>query len=351
MLRGLRTPAGFKYNGMKVLFIGGTGFISASVSRLAIENGLDLYLLNRGVHTAEISGCQRLNADIRNHEEVRKVIHGLQFDVVVDWVAFKQEDVERDLELFRGRTGQYVFISSASAYHKPPAHYLITESTPLSNPFWDYSRGKIACEERLMKAYREENFPVTIVRPSLTYSINFPIAIGGWGCYTLADRILKGKPIIVHGDGTSLWVVTHAEDLAKGLTGLFGNPKATGQAFHITTDEVITWNQLYQTIAEALGAEANIVHIPSDFIATVVPRLSGTLLGDKSWSVVFDNSKIKSFVPRFEATIPFHIGIRRTVDWFAADEKRRRVDEEVNREMDRIVEEYRDKGQKVTSDK
>jgi nucleoside-diphosphate-sugar epimerase len=330
---------------MKVLFIGGTGFISSSVSRLAVERGLDLYLLNRGIHTAGLPGCTRLTADIVDRDAVRRMIQGLQFDVVVDWVAFAPEDIERDLELFRGRTNQYFFISSASAYQKPPAHYIITESTPLENPFWDYSRNKIACEERLMKAFREENFPVIIIRPSLTYSINFPIAIGGWGCYTLADRILKGRPIIVHGDGTSLWVVTHAEDLAKGLVGLFGNPEATGKAFHITSDEVLTWNQLYLTIAETLGREANIVHIPSDFIAGVVPRLKGTLLGDKSWSVVFDNSRIKSFVPGFQAIIPFREGIRRTVEWFAADKKRQRVDEEVNGEMDLIIEEYRDKGQ------
>ena len=329
---------------MKVLFIGGTGFISSAVSRQAIERGIELYLLNRGLHNVEIDGCNRLRADISKSTEVRKAIRGLQFDVVVDWIAFTPEDIERDLELFRGRVKQYFFISSASAYQKPPAHYLITESTPLSNPFWDYSRGKIACEERLIRAYREDNFPVTIVRPSLTYSINFPIAIGGWGCYTLADRIIKGKPIIVHGDGTSLWVVTHAEDLAKGLLGLFGNPNTIGQAFHITTDEVLTWDRLYQTIAEALGREANIVHISSDFIAGVAPRLKGTLLGDKSWSVVFDNSKIKSFVPGFQATIPFREGIRRTVEWFGSGENRRRVDNEVNKEMDRIIEAYRDKG-------
>jgi len=328
---------------MRVLFIGGTGFISSSASRLAVERGFDLYLLNRGIHAGELPGCTRLTADILNRDAVRRVIQGLQFDVVVDWVAFAPEDIERDLELFRNRTNQYIFISSASAYQKPPSHYIITESTLLSNPFWDYSRNKIACEERLMKACREENFPVTIVRPSLTYSINFPIAIGGWGCYTLANRILKGRPIIVHGDGTSLWVVTHAEDFACGLLGLFGNPEAIGNAFHITTDEVLTWNQLYETIAGALGREAKVVHIPSDFIAGVVPRLKGTLLGDKSWSVVFDNSRIKSLVPGFKASIPFREGIARTVEWFAADRSRQRVDEEVNREMDRIIEAFRGK--------
>jgi nucleoside-diphosphate-sugar epimerase len=325
---------------MKVLFIGGTGFISSAVSRLAVEMGVELYLLNRGMHLAEIPGNRRLIADIHNPAEVGAALKGKQFDVIVDWVAYTPADIERNLGLFRGKIKQYFFISSASAYQKPPAHYLITESTPLDNPFWEYSRNKIACEDLLFRAYREENFPVTIVRPSLTYDTNFPVAIGGWGCYTLADRLLRGKPIIVHGDGSSLWVVTHAEDFGKGFLGLLGNPGAIGQAFHITSDEVLTWNQLYQTISEALGVEPNIVHIPSDFIAQVAPQMKGTLLGDKSWSVVFDNSKIKAFVPGFQAAIPFRDGIRRTVTWFGADEKRRRVDEEVNKEMDRIIQAY-----------
>jgi len=328
---------------MKMLFIGGTGFISSAVSRLAIERGFDLYLLNRGVRGQVPSGSKTIAADIHQPGEVEKALQDMHFDVVVDWIAYTPQDIERDLELFRSRVGQFIFISSASAYQKPPSHYLVTESTPLSNPFWDYSRNKIACEERLMQAYSEESFPVTIVRPSLTYDPNFPIAIGGWGCYTLADRLNKGLPIVVHGDGTSLWVVTHAEDFGRGFLGLLGNPDALGQAFHITSDEVLTWNQVYQTIAEGLGVEANIVHIPTDFIIRVAPRLTGTLLGDKAWSTVFDNSKIKRFVPGFQATIPFHQGIRRTLSWFNADEKRRRVDAAVNQEMDMILEAYGEK--------
>jgi nucleoside-diphosphate-sugar epimerase len=195
-----------------------------------------------------------------------------------------------------------------------------------------------------MQSYREEGFPVTIVRPSLTYDPNFPIAIGGWGCYTLADRLKKGLPIIVHGDGSSLWVVTHADDFGRGFLGLLGNLQALGHAFHITSDEVLTWDQIYQTIGEALGVEARIVHIPSDFIVRVAPQLAGTLFGDKMWSIVFDNSKIKSFVPGFQASIPFRDGIRRTLAWFAMDEKRRRVDEAVNTEMDRILKVYADSG-------
>jgi nucleoside-diphosphate-sugar epimerase len=325
---------------MKVLFIGGTGFISMAVSRQAIAKGLDLFLLNRGLRPPSVPGAHALTADIHKPEEVREALRGLQFDVVVDWIAYTPEDIERDLALFKGRVTQYIFISSASAYQKPPAHYLITEATPLHNPYWDYSRHKIACEERLVRAYREEGFPVTIVRPSLTYDRNFPIAIGGWGCYTLADRLKKGRPIIVHGDGSSLWVVTHAEDFGRGFLGLLGNGQALGQAFHITSDEVLTWDQIYRTIADGLGLEANIVHIPSDFIARAAPRLEGTLLGDKTWSAVFDNRKIKRFVPGFQSDIPFHEGIRRTLTWFDADESRRRVEEAVNEEMDHILRTY-----------
>ncbi|MDD2307687.1 MAG: SDR family oxidoreductase [Prolixibacteraceae bacterium] len=325
---------------MKVLFIGGTGFISTAVSRMAIERGMELYLLNRGIRSTEIPGAHQLTGDIHNPESMRNALKDMKFDVVVDWIAFTPEDIERDLAVFRGRTKQFVFISSASAYQKPPANYIISESTPLENPYWDYSRNKIASEDLLMKAYREEDFPVTIVRPSFTYNTYLPVAIGGFGCYTLADRMLKGKSIIVHGDGTSLWVNTHAEDFANGFLGLLGNEKAIGQAFHITSDEVLSWNQIYQTIADALGVEARIVHIPSDFIVKVIPEMTGGLFGDKTWSAVFDNSKIKSFVPEFQATIPFNVGIRRALDWFAADEKRRRIDENVNQDMDRIIQAY-----------
>ncbi|MGH9830288.1 MAG: NAD-dependent epimerase/dehydratase family protein, partial [Blastocatellia bacterium] len=207
---------------MKILFIGGTGFISTAVSRQAVASGHELFLLNRGQRTRKVAGSHSLTADIHKPQEIRDALQGTQFDVVVDWIAFTQDDIERDLALFRGKVKQYIFISSASAYQKPPSDYLITESTPLYNPYWDYSRNKIACEERLLRAYREDGFPATIVRPSLTYDPNFPIAIGGWGCYTLADRLKSGKPIIVHGDGSSLWVVTHAEDFGRGFLGLIG---------------------------------------------------------------------------------------------------------------------------------
>ena len=244
---------------MKVLFIGGTGCISAAVSRMAIAEGFELYLLNRGLRTAGLPGSHSLTADVHSPSDVRAALRGLEFDAVVDWIAYTPDDIERDLELFGGRVGQYVFISSASVYEKPPRHYLITESTPLRNPFWQYAQDKIACEERLMRAYRDDGFPVTIVRPSMTYDANLPIAVGGWGTYTLADRLVRGRPIIVHGDGSSLWVVTHADDLGRGLLGLLGNERAVGEAFHITSDEVLTWNQIYQAIAEGLGVEADIV--------------------------------------------------------------------------------------------
>jgi len=326
---------------MKVLFIGGTGFISTSVSRLALTRGMDLYLLNRGLRKMELTGTRNLIADIHQPEQVRAALQDLKFDVVVDWIAYTPEDIERDLAIFQGLTKQFIFISSASAYQKPPGHHVIRESTPLHNPYWDYSRHKIACEERLTRAYREEGFPVTIVRPSLTYGeANFPIALGGWGCYTLADRMRNGRPIIVHGDGSSLWVVTQAEDFARGFLGLVGNAQAVGEAFHITADEVLTWNQIYETIADALGVKANLVHMASDFIVRVSPGLTGPLLGDKSWSVVFDNSKIKEFVPGFQAVIPFREGIRRTVAWFEADKSRQRVDEAVNAELDTILAAY-----------
>ena len=325
---------------MKVLFIGGTGIISTEVSKLAVARGMDLVLLNRGQHQVEIPGARFITGDIQQPEQVQAALRGMTFDAVVDWIAYTPDDVTRDIALFRGVTRQYIFISSASAYQKPPAHPIITESTPLHNPYWKYSQNKIACEERLQQAYREEAFPAVIVRPSLTYSTVFPIAIGGWGCYTLADRLLKGQPIIVHGDGSSLWTVTHAADFAKGFVGLLGNPQTLGHAFHITSDEVLTWNQIYTTIADALGVEANVVHIPSDFIAKINPPLGAGLLGDKTWSVIFDNSKIKTFVPTFQATIPFREGIRRTLAWFDADDARKRVDEVVNREMDAMIAAY-----------
>jgi nucleoside-diphosphate-sugar epimerase len=322
---------------MRVLFIGGTGNISTAVSRLAVSRGIELFLCNRGQRRVEVDGARNIRADINDESTVRAALGDMQFDAVVNWVAFEPRDVERDMKLFAGRARQYVFISSASAYEKPPRTPVVTESTPLKNPYWQYSRDKIACEDLLVRAYRELDFPMTIVRPSLTYDSVLPIAIGGWGCATLLDRLKAGREIIVHGDGTSLWTVTHAEDFAKGFVPLLGNPLAIGQSYHITSDEVLTWNQIYGSIADALGVTANIVHVPSDFIAAVEPAAGPGLLGDKAHSVIFDNSKIRSVAPDFVATIPFFCGIRRTVAWFEADRARWIVRPEVNAAMDRIL--------------
>ena len=329
---------------MKILFIGGTGKISTAVSQQAIDRGFELYLLNRGQQKENPPGSHSLTLDINQPDAVRAALRDLQFDAVVDWIAFTPEHIERDLALFKGRTKQFVFISSASVYEKPPTQRVITEATRLHNPFWEYSRNKIACEELLMRVYREDRFPVTIVRPSYTYNHYFPVAVGGFGCYTLADRLKNGKPVIVHDDGTSLWVMTHAEDFGRGLLGLLGNPRAIGQAFHITSDEVLTWDQIYRTIAEALGVKADIVHVPSEFIVKVAPQLTGNLLGDKTWNTVFDNSKIKSYVPDFKAVIPFREGMKRTAEWFDSDAKRKWLDESVNTEIEHILKAYRGNG-------
>ncbi|MBI1282289.1 MAG: NAD-dependent epimerase/dehydratase family protein [Anaerolineaceae bacterium] len=325
---------------MKVLFIGGTGTISTAVSRLAIEKGIELYHLNRGQKAAPVAGVKTLIGDIHQPESLKKALEGQQFDVVVDWIAFKTDDIERDLMLFRGKVKQFIFISSASAYQKPVSRHIITESTPLYNPYWEYSRNKIACEDKLMAAYRDEDFPMTIVRPSHTYDHNLPLSIGSGATYTVPDRIKKGLPVVVHGDGTSLWVVTHSEDFARGFIGLLGNLQAIGHAFHITTDEVLTWNQIYETLADALGVKANVVHISSEFIAQVVPDMGPNLLGDKAHSVVFDNSKIKAFVPEFKAVIPFREGVRQALGWLEADENRLKINDTVNEDMDRILAAY-----------
>jgi nucleoside-diphosphate-sugar epimerase len=324
---------------MKVLFIGGTGNISNVVSRQAITRGLELYRLNRGLRGADLPDCHQLTADIHQPVQFGAALSGLDFDVVVNWIAFTPADIERDLKFFRGRVQQYIFISSASVYEKP-GHIPITELTPLSNPYWDYARNKIACEERLLRAWHDEGFPVTIVRPSFTYDHYFPVSVGGSNSYTVADRMKKGRPIIVHGDGTALWVMTHAEDFGRGFLGLAGNEKAVGEAFHITSDELLSWNQIYQTIAAALGVEANIVYVPSDFIARIVPRYLGTLLGDKSWSVFFNNGKIKTFVPGFQAIISFAEGTRRAAAWLDEKEERRWIDEAMNEEIESILKAY-----------
>ena len=324
---------------MKVLFIGGTGNISSASSRLAIKKGIDLYHLNRGRSTVQISGVKALVGDINKPNELIELANH-DWDVVVNWIAFTPEDIERDIALFRGKTKQYIFISSASCYQTPLSYPIITESTPLYNNLWDYSNEKIKCEDRLMSAYREDGFPITIVRPSLTYDTVIPIAIGGFMEYTTADRILKGKEIIIHGDGTSLWTVTHSDDFARGFIGLLGLTQTIGHAFHITSDEILSWNTIYRILAESLGQEAKIVHIASDFICKIEPSFTGTLLADKAESVIFDNTKIKTFVPSFKATIPFAIGIKRTLKWLDENPDRKFINPESTEKIERVLKKY-----------
>lgn len=335
---------------MKVLFIGGTGNISSASSRLAVDYGIDLYHLNRGQVKADVpKEIKTITADINNKEQVVEALGDHTFDVVVNWIAFTPQDIERDIEIFSGRTNQYIFISSASVYQKVGGHPIITESTPLYNPYWDYSQDKIACEDRLNDEYRKNGFPMTIVRPSLTYDTVIPVAIGSWTDYTIIDRMKKGKEVIVHGDGTSLWTVTHSEDFAKAFVGLLGHQQAIGHAFHITSDELLSWNQIYEAVAEAAGAELNAVHIASDFICDVADTIDwgwmrGNLLGDKAVSTIFDNSKIKRFVPEYKAIIPFKEGIKWTVEWFEEDASRMVIDDGNNHFIDTVLKAYKKLG-------
>lgn len=322
---------------MKVLFIGGTGIISSAVSKLALETGIELTVLNRGQSFRPApAGARVLHGDIRE-AAVAETLDGQMFDVVVNWIGFTPEHIERDLALFRGRTGQYIFISSSSVYHKPVRSLPITESTPLHNPYWAYSRDKIACEERLIRAYRDEDFPITIVRPSHTYDQTLLPMRGG---YTMVDRMRRGQPVIVHGDGTSLWVMTNHRDFAQGFVGLFGHPAAIGESFHITSDEVVTWNDLYSMVGRAAGVEPQLVHVPSDFIAAIDADWGGSLLGDKAHSVIFDNSKIKRLVPSYRATIPFHQGVKEVLAYYDADPARQVVNEGFNLLIDKILGAY-----------
>lgn len=326
---------------MKVLFIGGTGLISEAVSKFAVARGIELYLFNRGKRDSFVpAGAKVITGDIRNPQSAAAALEGYHFDVVVDWIAFTPEHVSADIELFRGRTKQYIFISSASAYQKPPKHYIIREdSTPLENRYWQYSRDKIACEQLLQEEQAASGFPVTIVRPSFTYGDTMiPAALNSWNHpWSLIARIRAGHPVIVHGDGSSLWTMTHNTDFAKGFVGLLGRAEAIGQAYHITSDEVLTWNQIYEAIGEAAGIEPKMVHISTDFLVSHDPDLAGGLLGDKSVTSVYDNSKIKNLVPEFEATLSFAEGIKRTVAWFEAHPELCTEDEAWNEQMDAII--------------
>ncbi len=329
----------------KALFIGGTGTIStAIVEKLSKKDEWEVWLLNRGNRAAEVpANVHQILCDISDEEDAAKKLSGMQFDVVSEFIGFTPEQVERDYRLFKGKTKQYIFISSASAYNKPAASYVITEGTSLSNPHWEYSRNKIACEEFLFKKYREENFPVTIVRPSHTYDKrNVPLGVHGKkGFYQVIKRMKEGKPVIIQGDGTSLWHLTFNKDFATGFIGLMMNRHAIGEAFQITGDEVLSWNQIYQTIADALGVELKAYHVASDYLSAVGDKLGfdfeGSLTGDKSVSVVFDNSKLKRLVPQMQTTIPFNQGVRIALDYILSHPECQVEDQEFDVWCDKVI--------------
>lgn len=336
---------------MKVLFIGGTGTISMAISRLLLSQGHTLYLLNRGSRNTGLSGdLIELKADINDEAAVAALISDLKFDVVADFIAFVPEQLERDYRLFREKTKQFIYISSASAYQKPLSDYRINEGTPLANPYWEYSRNKIAGEEYLMKLYREEGFPVTIVRPSHTYDErSIPLgAHGEKGSFSVIKRMLEGKPVIIHGDGTSLWTITHNSDFAKGFVGLMGNIHAIGEAVQITSDESVTWNQIYQIIADALHVKLNAVHVASEFLdACSDYDFAGSLLGDKANTVVFDNSKLKRLVPGFTATVRADQGIRSTIEYVLSHPECQVEDPAFDAWCDRVIEALEEAKRKI----
>ena len=319
-----------------ILFLGGTGVISAAAAERAVVLGHRVTIINRGQSGRPVpDGAEVLHADVRDASAVREVLGGREFDAVADFIAYKPDQARASLELFRGRTGQYVFISSASAYQKPPTRLPILESTPLKNPFWQYSRDKIACEDLLFEAYRSDDFPVTVVRPSHTYDRTKIAMVGGW---TDVHRMRAGLPVMVHGDGTSLWTLTHSRDFAKAFVGLLGRPQAVGESYTITSDEYLPWNQIYGLFARAAGVpEPELVHVASETIAAHSADLGPNLLGDRSHSVVFDNTKIKSLVPGYTATIPFADGTREIVAWHDSHPEQQVVDQSFMNLSDRLI--------------
>ncbi len=321
---------------LRALIIGGNGIISSSVSRLALSRGFELTLVNRGKSDTRpaIPGVRHVTGDADDPASISAAIGNEDFDVVVNFRSFVPQQVLADLDLFTGRTGQYIYISSASAYQKPVAHLPITESTPLANPFWQYSRDKIASEDVLVAAYRESGFPVTIVRPSHTYDETLIPIEGGW---TQLDRMRRGEPVLVHGDGTSLWTLTHARDFAVGFVGLMGNPVAVGDTFQITSNFVYPWDAIYRMLGSALGVSPILKHVASETIASAIPEWGPGLLGDKAHSVIFDNSKLRSVVPDFNPTTTFAQGAREIVDWYDAAEHRRHVDAGLNKKLDALL--------------
>ncbi|WP_457252560.1 SDR family oxidoreductase [Pedococcus sp. P5_B7] len=323
-----------------VLFIGGTGVISSACVAESVAKGWDVAILNRGTSTTHPAhpDAEALTADVRDAVAVRDAVGEREFDVVVDFLSFTPDQVQQQLDQFATHTGQYVFISSASAYQTPPTRLPVTESTPLRNPFWQYSRDKIACEDLLVRAYRDDELPMTIVRPSHTYDHTLPPFEGRW---TTIERMRQGKEVLVHGDGTSLWTITHHTDFARAFVGLLGHGEAIGEAFHITGDEAPSWNRIYTDIAEAAGVEPRLVHVPSDAVAAVDEEFGASLLGDKAHTMVFDNSKIKGLVPGWQAVVPFRQGAQEIVDWHDADSARRVVDADLDALYDRLIAAHR----------
>ncbi|WP_062433571.1 SDR family oxidoreductase [Herbidospora daliensis] len=324
---------------MKILYIGGTGIISASCARLTLAQGHEVTLVNRARSTARpVPGARLVRCDVRDTAALRTALGGESFDVVVNFLGFTPDQVRRDVDLFTGATGQYVFVSSASAYQTPPARMPVTESTPLKNPYWAYSRAKIACEDVLMAAYRDDDFPVTIVRPSHTYDPTMTPFDGGW---TVMDRMRRGAEVVVPGDGTSLWTLTHHSDFARGFVGLLGLPHTIGEAYHITSDEALTWNEIYEVMARAAGVRPRPVHVPSTAIAAADPEWGAALLGDKANTMIFDNAKLRRVVPGFAAAVPFARGAAEIVAWHDADPARRTVDPVLDQVMNRLVDRHR----------
>jgi nucleoside-diphosphate-sugar epimerase len=326
---------------MRALFIGGTGTISTAISQTVLDRGWDLYLLNRGSRQGLFGGrAVQIPCDINTDADVEDKLKGLSFDVVADFIGFTPDQIERDIRLFAGKTKQYLWLSSASAYQKPLSHYMVDESTPLANPFWEYSRNKIACEEVLMKAYRDQGFPATIVRPSHTYDDrSIPLGVHGKnGSWQVVKRIMEGKPVIIHGDGTSLWTMTHCSDFARGFVGLMGNTRAVGEAVQITSDETLTWNQVYEAIARAVGEPLKAVHISSAFLSACGPyNFFGGLIGDKANSVVFDNRKLKRLVPDFVAHVRFEQGVQQALAYITVHPELQKDDPEFDAWCDRVI--------------
>ena len=328
---------------MKILMIGGTGTISSAITRQLAESDNELWLLNRGSRKNEVpNNVKQIIADIDDEAEVLRQTGDTQFDAVCEFIGFLPSQVERDIRLFKGRTRQYVYISSASAYKKPAASHVITEGTTLANPYWEYSRNKIACEELLLKEYRENGFPITIIRPSHTYCERaVPVSVHGLkGSWQVLKRMMEGKPVLVHGDGSSLWTLTWNEDFACGFIGLLGNPKAIGEAFQIMSDEQLTWNQIYECVAKALNVTPKLYHVASDFLAATSPKewdYMGNLLGDKAVTVVFDCTKLKRAVPGFQATTRFDEGVRRCVAYILAHPELQIEDPEFDAWCDRVI--------------